>query len=171
MITFADTVPPTISCPMNKVLACGDSTDPANTGNPTTGDNCGQAVTVSHVDVALPVNCTGRAGIARHWLATDACGNTNGCVQMITFADTVPPTISCPMNKVLACGDSTDPANTGNPTTGDNCGQAVTVSHVDVALPVNCTGRAGIARHWLATDACGNTNGCVQMITFAEIGR
>src|SRR5207247_11454917 len=58
----------------------------------------------------------------RTWTAEDACHNVSTCVQHISFADTSAPRITCPGDKVLACGDSTDPSNTGSATATDNCG-------------------------------------------------
>ncbi len=167
-LTFADLTPPVISCPRDKVLECGDSTDPSNTGSATATDNCGQPVTITHNDVPTDANCTGQAGIDRTWKAEDACHNVATCVQHITFADTTPPVITCPLDKVLACGDSTDPANTGRATATDNCGQPVTITHTDEATEANCTGTAGIDRTWKAEDACHNVATCVQHITFAD---
>src|SRR5439155_704795 len=120
-ITVNDTTAPQISCPGDKVLACGDSTAPANTGTATsTGDNCDGTVIIAYSDAPTEANCTGKPGIDRTWYASDACLNTNSCVQHISFADTAAPHISCPAAKVLACGDSTAPGNTGTATsTGD----------------------------------------------------
>src|SRR5439155_20047758 len=126
-ITFADTTPPVITCPADKVLACGDSTAPANTGSPTAPNRRSSDLTITFTDAGTAANCTGQPGIDRTWKATDACGNMSTCVQHITFADTTPPVITCPADKVLACGGSTAPANTGSATATDNCGQTVTI--------------------------------------------
>src|SRR5207249_4823466 len=149
---------------------CGDSTLPANTGTATsTGDNCSGTVIIAYSDAPTEANCTGKAGIDRTWYASDACHNTNSCVQHISFADTIAPNISCPADKVLACGDSTLPANTGIATsTGDNCGGTVIIAYSDAPTEANCTGKAGIDRTWYASDACHNTNSCVQHISFAD---
>src|SRR2546428_4605912 len=113
-----------------KVLACGDSTDPSSTGSATsTGDNCGGTATIAYSDAQTAANCTGKEGVDRTWYASDACHNTNSCVQHISFADTTAPNISCPTDKVLAWGDSTDPSSTGSAiSTGDNCGGTVTIA-------------------------------------------
>ena len=106
--------------------------------------------------------------ITRTWKATDASSNSVTCVQTITVRDTTPPTISCPPDKQLQCGDSTAPSNTGMATATDNCDTNVTVSYTDAATPANCTGKPGIDRTWKATDACGNVATCVQHITFVD---
>src|SRR5438034_7793240 len=130
-ISFADSTPPVIACPADKVLACGDSTDPADTGSATATDNCGGTAAITHADAATPANCTGKAGIDRTWKATDACGNMSTCVQHITFVDTTPPMITCPANKPLQCNASTAPSNTGTATATDNCDTTPTISHSD----------------------------------------
>src|SRR4030095_12223696 len=119
------------TCPADKVLACGDSTAPANTGSATATDNCGGTPAVTFTDAATPVNCTGQAGIDRTWKATDACGNMATCVPHIPFAHTVARVITCPADKVLACGDSTAPANTGSATATDNCGGTPAITFTD----------------------------------------
>jgi hypothetical protein len=167
-ITFVDTNAPAITCPPDKQLQCGDSTAPANTGSATATDNCGGAATITFTDAPTPANCTGKAGIARTWKATDGCNNSSTCVQQITFVDTTAPSITCPPNAQLQCGASTAPANTGSATATDNCGGAVTITFTDAATPPNCTGKPGIARTWKATDGCNKASTCVQQISFVD---
>src|SRR5438034_4651448 len=96
-VTVTEDAGPKISCPKDIELQCGDSTDPANTGCATyTGDACGGKVTISHSDAATAANCTGKAGIARTWTATDTCLKMDSCVQQITFADSKGPSITGP---------------------------------------------------------------------------
>jgi len=166
-VNVADTTPPTITCPGDRQLQCGASTDPSNTGSATGSDNCPAAVTITHTDAATPAGCSG-AGIDRTWKATDGCGNTATCVQHITFVDTTPPTITCPANRQLEGGASTEPSNTGSATGSDNCPAAVTITHTDASTPAGCSGVQGIDRTWKATDGCGNTATCVQHITFVD---
>src|SRR5262249_30298643 len=119
-------------------------------------------------DATGTAGCTGNGGINRTWKATDACGNTNTCVQHITLVDTTPPVINCPPDKQIQCGDSTAPTNTGTATATDNCGSTVNIPFTDAATPAGCTGKHGIARTWKAADACGNTNSCVQHIDYVD---
>src|SRR5206468_742964 len=146
----------------------GDSSAPSNTGRATATDNCGGEPAITFTDASTPANCTGKAGIDRTWKATDGCGNMATCVQHITFVDTTPPVITCPPDKQLQCGDSTDPSNTGRATATDNCGGNPAITFTDAATPANCTGKAGIDRTWKATDGCGNMATCVQHITFVD---
>src|SRR5207249_6181643 len=125
-------------------------------------------VTFTFSDASTPTNCTGLHGIDRTWTATDGCSNSSACVQHITFVDTNPPVITCPPDKNLQCGDSTATNNTGVATAIDDCGQPVVIAFQDTATPANCTGRQGVDRKWIATDACGNTTNCVQHIIFVD---
>ena len=121
--------PPMITCPPDKNLECSESTDPSHTGSATATGGCADTVSMSHSDTVTDTNsCTGLAGIDRTWTATDVCGNTASCVQRIRFVDTTPPVITCPADKGLECGDSTDPSNTGTATASDNCGGAPAIS-------------------------------------------
>jgi hypothetical protein len=134
----------------------------------TASDNCGvPTVSVTHVDGGTPCAMTRTFTIT----ATDGCGNTVATPSVVVDTwtdDTTPPVVTCPGDRVLACGDSTDPGNMGTATATDNCGGTVTITYTDAATPTNCTGHAGIARTWTAEDACHNVATCVQHITFQD---
>src|SRR5204862_407500 len=149
-IIFVDTTPPTISCPPDRQLQCGASTDPSSTGSATATDNCAAPVTITFADAATAASCTGVPGIDRTWSATDGCGNTATCLQHITFVDTTPPTITCPPDKQLQCGEPTDPGHTGSATATDNCQATVAIEIGSAATRARCTGLAGIERTWTA---------------------
>ena len=164
-VIVQDTTPPTISCPSNVTVECGQPTDPSSTGIATASDTCDATPTVTFTDV---VSGSCPQTITRTWKATDASGNPATCTQTINVRDTTPPTISCPPDKQLQCGDSTDPSNTGMATATDTCSTNVTISYTDAAGLANCTGKPGIDRTWKATDACGNPSICVQHITYVD---
>ncbi len=164
-VTVQDTTPPTIACPTNVTVECGQSIAPSSTGMATASDTCDSSPTVTFTDA---VSGNSPQIITRTWTATDNSGNSNSCVQIITVQDTTPPVITCPPDKQLQCGDSTAPANTGTATAIDTCSTNVTITFTDVATPANCTGNAGIDRTWTATDASGNSSTCVQHITFVD---
>src|SRR5690606_12303276 len=179
-ITVEDSEAPEISCPADVTLSCDESTEPSNTGTATGSDNC-SGVTVDYSDESTK-NLDGIVGtcddyeyvITRTWTATDECGNSSTCVQMITVEDNEGPEISCPTTLTLECGSDTDPASIGFATATDNCSD-VTVSHSDVSTQ-NADGVAGtcddyeyvITRTWTAVDACGNSSSCVQTLTIED---
>ncbi|NIS34457.1 MAG: hypothetical protein GWO04_32915, partial [Actinobacteria bacterium] len=91
---------------------------------------------------------------------TDDGGLSDTCDATITVVDETAPTISCPADVTIRCGESTDPANTGVATADDNCmGVAVDFGDQD---PGSCPGT--IVRTWTATDGSGNTASCTQSI-------
>ena len=165
-ITVFDNTAPIITCPGNLTFSCATEVPAANPGSVTSSENCGGSATVSHVgDIITNQTCTNRFTITRTYQAIDACGNTASCTQLITINDITPPTISCPSNTTIDFGESTLPDNTGNPTGTDNCGGTPGFTSADVITPGDCAEEFTIARTWTATDACGTTATCVQVVT------
>ncbi|NNF29886.1 MAG: HYR domain-containing protein [Flavobacteriaceae bacterium] len=165
IITVVDTTPPSITCPADVTVECGDSTAPADTGMPTGTDNCG-TVTYTFTDVSAP-GCGLTEVITRTWTGTDECGNMSvTCDQIITVVDTTPPTITCPADVTVECGDDTSSSSTGMATGADGCG-TVTITEADTSVP-GCGNTEIITRTWTATDECGNSTTCTQTITVVD---
>ena len=167
-ISLEDTTPPTITCPTSVTLACGADTDPSNTGTAMSMDNCDPAPAITYTDTVSPGACPQGQSIVRVWKATDEAGNFAECTQVIVLQDTGAPSISCPTDLTLECDASTDPVDTGSPSTLDNCDPSPTVSFVDTVTTGSCTGSSTIARAWSSTDACGNSMTCQQTITLID---
>ena len=167
-ITVTDTTGPDIDCPAEVGIDCSESTDPSNTGSPTATDDCSGVANVSHSDSVAPGNCAGNYVITRTWTATDNCGNSSSCDQTITVSDTTGPDIDCPADAGVDCSDSTDPADTGEPTATDDCSGVASIGHSDSVAPGNCAGNYVITRTWTATDNCGNSSSCDQTITVTD---
>ncbi len=178
-ITVEDTVPPVITCPGDVTVECDQPTDPGATGIATaSGDNCATddelVVTFSDVSTQAPAGCgNDNFTITRTWTASDPCGNTAQCVQIITVEDTTPPTIICAANTTIECDEDTSPANTGMAVGIDNCSAPAEV--VITFSDVSTQGTAGcaqymytISRTWTATDACGNSSTCLQTINVED---
>ena len=164
IISVVDTTPPTLSIPQNKTVECGESIDPSNTGNGTATDTCGNA-TVTFVDTVVDA-CGNTQTITRTWTATDECGNEVSNAQTISVVDTAPPTLTIPADVTVECGDSIDPADTGNATATDTCGNA-TVTFVDTVVDA-CGNTQTITRTWTATDDCGNEVSDTQTISVVD---
>ncbi|HEY3028293.1 MAG TPA: DNA/RNA non-specific endonuclease, partial [Pyrinomonadaceae bacterium] len=165
-ITVVDTTPPVITCPADVTVSCAASTDPSALGMATATDNC-SGVTVTFTDTVTPGSSIADFTITRHWVATDGCGNSSSCDQVITVRDTTPPTITCPADATVSCDASSDPSATGTATATDNCSTA-TVSYSDVTTPGSSAGNYTITRTWTATDASGNSSSCTQTITVRD---
>lgn len=159
-----ETAPTVVSCPPNATLDC-----PAvvGFGSPTFSDTCDAHLNVTFRDSSTTGCSAGTGAFTRTWTATDDCGNSATCSQTITVRDITAPSITCPANKELQCGDSTNPSNTGEATATDSC-STVIITHTDTPIAANCTGRAGISRVWTATDSCSNSASCTQTITFVD---
>lgn len=164
-IKVRDTQRPEITCPPDKTIQCTESKHPSNTGYATAVDACDSNPTVTYYDDTCG---TCPKVIRRTWKARDDCGNRATCVQTITIVDTVPPTFTCPPDKTIFCGDSTDPCRTGRPTNvADNCDNCPNVSYTD-ARQGTCPGT--ITRTWTAKDRCNNRSTCTQVITIVTQG-
>ncbi len=158
-----DNSPPAITCPPNISIECSASTTPGTTGTATATDNCDATPTLTFTDIIIPSGPETFI-INRTWKATDDCGNSSTCLQLITVHDATPPVITCPVNVTIQCTASTLPANTGTATATDNCDPAPVITFTDVIVGGGCPQERTITRTWLATDACGNTSTCAQTI-------
>ncbi|NNK73121.1 MAG: hypothetical protein HKO94_08005, partial [Flavobacteriaceae bacterium] len=158
-------VPPTITCPPDVQLECTDSTDPADTGEATWIDGCGD-VTLSFEDVFEP-GCNPNVGvITRTWTVTDSLGNTDSCDQTITLVDTTSPTLSgegasgtveCPDTLVFT-----------PPTADDACDDAPEIGMTETSTTDEC-GLPAVTRTWIATDCSGNQSEPVsQTLTYVD---
>jgi len=174
VITIVDNTAPVITiCPANITIECTASTDPAiNTalGTATATDNCDGMPDVQYSDMTVQsMSCPQEYTITRTWTATDACGNSTNCVQVITIDDSTAPVITfCPTDVTIECSESTDPTvnmTLGIATATDNCDGMPVVVYEDASVPGECPQEYTITRTWTATDACGNSTNCVQVIT------
>ena len=84
----------TLTCPSNRDLDCGASTNPSNTGTATAPDN-GCGVKLMYIDT-----------LYRTWIAIDACGNKDSCRQIIRI-DT------CIVTNTLPARQSTETITSG----------------------------------------------------------
>ncbi|HEY3385467.1 MAG TPA: hypothetical protein VGK46_03090 [Saprospiraceae bacterium] len=164
-ITIDDPNPPVITCPANITITCTASTSPGTTGLATATDNCTLNPLISFVDTYYPGYCTNYAIIERIFTATDHCGNSATCIQNISIEDTIPPSITCPPNLTLSCSDNTAPVSTGFATATDNCTLNPLISYIDTYFPGPCPNNGVTQRIFTATDDCGNSATCIQIIS------
>lgn len=165
-IYINDTQGPIITCPDSVQLNCGDLVpDPEEAGFASAFDECsGDSVTISFIDGPLNNDCP--PSIHRIWTAVDSCGNASSCVQVISFIDTEAPVVECVDDVTVNCsyGD-TSPLFTGTPNVLGDCSN-IDLDYTDGAYSGDCP--INFTRTWTATDACGNTSVCEQIITVID---
>ena len=154
---------------MNVTIECDDSILPDNTGMASATDNCDSAPTVTYDDSIAPSqNCIQEYTITRTWLATDDCGNTSTCTQVIVVDDRTAPVITfCPANVTIECTDDPSYESNGYPSATDNC-SVPAIDFDDVTIDGECGPNYTIQRTWIATDDCGNTSTCQQVISVED---
>lgn len=170
-IIVQDTTKPVIVCASDTIIDCTESSHPDNTGYSLSNDNCDVLVEVTYADEISPGDCPQEFEIVRTWLATDDCGNINSCIQSIIVQDTTRPVIVCPSDTLINCTELTAPSNTGEATASDNCDSNVDISYIENIIPGECPQSDTLIRTWLATDDCGNTNSCVQIVIVQDTTR
>ena len=162
-ITVDDTTPPTIGCPADMDVECIGEIPSPDINTVTANDNCG-AVTVTHVGDGAFIGGPCGGTITRTYRATDAAGNTTDCDQVFTIHDITAPTIACPAAITVACEADVPAADINSVTVSDNCGSAQVTWEGDTQLSGGSCGGT-ITRTYRATDVCGNTAECTQIIT------
>ena len=94
-------------------------------------------------------------------------GEFSRCGTQVTFADSQPPTITCPPDVMIAEGDPTDPSFTGMATASDLCNPSPTVTWSDTTS-TGPNGETIITRTWSVDDGCYRDS-CVQVITIPVV--
>src|SRR5690606_31679219 len=159
-LTIEDTTDPTwTTAPANGSESCdgnGNATGfnawlSSNAGA-AADDVCGTTTITSDFISFVAGNCPGTGVYTYNFTATDECGNDISQTATFTIDDTANPTITCPADATINCGDPMDPSVTGTATATDVCDSDVAITYTDGAPVVNgCT--QTITRTWTATDA------------------
>ena len=164
----------TITCPPTVNISCSTPTTPANTGTATATTQCStsSSVTVTYQDNNVQMNgCMGTGTLRRTWTATDQCGASATCLQLIVVEDNTSPTLSCPPFRIISCESDTTPANLGMAVASDNCTPVnlISISYTDQTQNLGqCNGTGTFTRHWSAMDMCGNIASCIQTIVIID---
>ena len=159
LITVNDSIAPVIVCPADVTVACISAVPAPDITAVTASDNCGVPL-VTWTGDTWNGNCP--RIITRTYMASDSCGNTATCAQLITVNDSIAPQISCPAAVTVACLTDVPSPDITLVTATDNCGIPV-VTFVGDVWSGNCP--RIITRTYQAADSCGNTSTCTQMIT------
>lgn len=169
IIDVIDNISPQITCPASIALECPADTSTDVTGVATATDACQTQIAISYSDVVTPGDCANTFEIIRTWTATDACGNAASCEQVINVQDDTDPMLTCPPSVVVNCPGDTSVAETGMATATDACSPNVTISYLDDVTPGDCPNTFNVSRTWTATDDCGNSVSCVQIIDVVDV--
>jgi hypothetical protein len=172
-LTVTDNINPTINCPNNLILDCNNSNNPVLVSewldSATASDECSGALPVSYnYNSATLLNACSGSPISITFTATDACGNSATCARTISIGDNTAPTINCPDDLTLLCGNANNSTLLNNwlnsATASDNCSGTVNITHnYSNNLPQDCN-NDGLGITFTATDACGNTASCIASI-------
>jgi hypothetical protein len=96
-IPAVDDEPPTITCPPDVLhFASAGPLTSADIGTATASDNSGSVTVTNDAPSTFPLGVT-----TVTWTATDPSGNTATCIQSVTVADDIPPTLTVPANIVV----------------------------------------------------------------------
>lgn len=165
IINIRDTLPPGILCPANITLLCNANVPDPNPINITSSDNCGGSVDVIHVkDSIADSTCVNRKNIYRIYQSEDQCMNIGRCIQLLRVNDSIPPTITCPATISVTCVTEVPAPDINSVLTSDACGLSVIVHVKDSVTDSTCVNKKTVRRIYSASDACMNTNRCIQLI-------
>ena len=165
IISVEDNTLPSITCPPNINVQCEEDVPPADFSGGTASDNCDTTLVITFA--SGPIDGGGCGGtIIRTWTATDDCGNTATCNQIITVDDITVPEISCPAGFSVQCVEDVPICDPADATATDNCGEVTITCGQGALVGGNCGGT--ITNTYTATDECGNTATCTQIITIDD---
>jgi hypothetical protein len=180
-LTPFDNIRPMIMCPPDIILNCGQEIgNTAITGSATATDNSGIAPTITTTIGTTTI--TGCSGVTiRTFIATDACGNSASCTQIISSVhDTSPPVFSNCGRKVILSGVLNANGNCGlttvvvAPDVSDNCDAMVVLSNSFNPTDEDASGYYSAGTTivtWTAKDDCGNMSMCTDTIIILPCGR
>ena len=164
-ITLEDnTAPIFINTPLDLTVDCNSIPPPFNI---MASDNCSGESDIT-IDLVEDTGTGCPFEITRTWTATDACGNLNTYTQVITVEDNEAPTITCPVDVIVICGESTDPTVTGIPLISDFCTDFSFSFTDDYSNQIDCFGF--IIRTFEVVDECGNLASCGQLLHIVNTG-
>jgi hypothetical protein len=154
-LNITDDVAPVITCPSDATVECDADNSPSATGTATATDDCGQEVAVSFTDGQITGSCT--QTFTRTWTATDACGNSSSCDQVITLIDTQAPVApTAPDNAVASCDEALPVAP--ELVAVDACqGEIIGVLSEEI-IDGDCVNSFTVVRTWTFDDGCGNVS-------------
>ena len=166
-IVVEDNEPPVIQGPLPPDLNLDCASEVPTPAELTAIDNCGQMWTKLPATVVTPGDCPNRFTLERIWTFSDTCKNAIQHTQTIVVDDNEPPILICPPDETALCNDIPTILDEGYfATATDNCDDNITVNYMGEIRADFCEeGYYTLTRSWMASDICGNTSTCDQVIT------
>ncbi len=166
-IIVQDNAPPIIDCPDDLQLSCaaGNLITSINEwlNTATATDECDENVTISHNFNETNYSCQ-NGTVAVTFTATDACGNTSTCAADIIPNTPNTPTVNCPDDLQLSCGENNHTAIQqwlNSVSANSSCGGISISNNYEVD---NFTGNCGSEQSQVVTftiqDNCGYSVYC-----------
>ncbi|HMJ90325.1 MAG TPA: tandem-95 repeat protein, partial [Candidatus Acidoferrum sp.] len=162
-VTVVDTTPPVVACVNDKTVEFGS---PWSFDAPIASDTCTPASNLITRIVSTVTDTNSACGSA--FIATqvreilDACSNRVTCTQVVTVRDTTAPMITCAPAKTVSC---LGPWVFDIPTAIDEAsGTVITPVALGTITNGSCGNDFTATRTWRATDACGNSSTCIQIV-------
>ena len=163
VITVVDLEAPIITCPADIIIIGCDATaaPPVDISSIVATDNCGAPAVTFVSDELTGSGCIGDTLlITRTYRATDACGQSTDCVQLIRIVDDIAPTVTGVADLTVDCNDDVLGlfanwiASNGGGIATDNCMDVVWTTIPAIPELTTMTGETCIV--FVATDRCGN---------------
>ncbi len=171
-VTIWDLTMPTFTVPVDVTIDCND--DPTNlllTGDvDDESDNCSSGLAAGFNDVSAAGNCPGETIITRTWSLVDDCSNVNNQDQLITVSDISAPTVICQDITVMLDinGEATINADELDGGSTDACGSTLSFSADITIFFCNDLSGGPVNVVLTVTDACGNDDTCMVMVTIED---
>ena len=166
-----DTTPPVIDCPSDTTIACIDLVPEPSPGSVVASDECNEVVVTWGGDVLVDTSSCNPV-LERTYIATDACGNMDTCIQTFTVLDTFPPVVfiekclesldaevECDLDNLIENCDEWNNSNIINllECAHDDCSMVSVTSDYDIAnLADSCGNTGSLLVTYTISDNCGN---------------
>ena len=163
-ITVIDVQTPQITCPSNLSVECGQ---PAHYDLSMATDNCDSDVQVVVTDGPASGSVLDPGTYTVELTATDDAGNERMCTFDIIVSDTQAPSIACPADIILTCGQT---LTYDLPTATDACSSEVAVGVQSGPLSGTTPAVGTYTVVLVATDDLGNAATCDFQVMVEDAG-
>ncbi len=175
-VFIEDASGPSLTVPMDHVDECNDiSLSLADwLAQAESEDVCGSAAITSQLWNTISA-CGGTSEEIYLFTATDDCGNETTGLASYSTIDTAEPTITCPAELIIECGNLNNDqiiANwltTATAVDANNCSDVTIENTSPGSLPaLDCDLASGLMITFTATDQCGNSDDCSVLIKMED---